>query len=288
MSKRLIFSIFITILLSSCGTIKKLNLRYQQKKAKQNFHVYLLLGQSNMAGRGKIHAIDTVVHPRVYMMDQDTTWTLAKNPLHFDHPKAVGTGLGLTFGKKIAEKDSTIQVGLIPCAVGGTSIDNWFIDQFHEASQSFPYNEAVARIEEGREKGTIKGVLWHQGESDSKKEVKVESYKEKFLAFRDSLKKDLEIDVPFVIGEVGHFLYNKRPFAKNLNAVFQNIAENHNNIGLVKTDSLAHKGDRIHFDAKSYRTLGARYAKKMLQLQENSMSDNQGIKEWAIFDLFNQ
>ncbi len=70
--------------------------------AKDHFMVFLLIGLSNMAGRGKIEAEDTVSHPRVLGMNKADAWVPAVDPLHFDKKRA-GVGLGMTFGKVVAE-----------------------------------------------------------------------------------------------------------------------------------------------------------------------------------------
>jgi len=266
--KRLLYLISFTLILSSCSTLRNFQKRKEQQKSKDNFHIYLLLGQSNMAGRGKIEGLDTIVHPRVFMLNQDTNWVLAKNPIHFDKPKYVGTGLGLTFGIEMAKQDSNVTIGLIPCAKGGSSIDNWINGSFHEGTKSYPYDEAIVRIKKGMKKGVVKGILWHQGESDcSVKSVQL--YEAKFLALKDSMEKDLKlISIPIVIGEVGHFLYDKRPSAEDLNKVFEKISGNNSCIGLVKSDSLNHKGDKLHFNSNSYRLLGLRYANEMIRVQQ--------------------
>ena len=67
---------------------------------KNNFHLYLLVGQSNMAGRGEIQQEDNTPHPRVLMLSKENRWQPAVEPLHFDKPDIVGTGPGLHSQKK--------------------------------------------------------------------------------------------------------------------------------------------------------------------------------------------
>ncbi|MEK7412141.1 MAG: sialate O-acetylesterase, partial [Planctomycetota bacterium] len=89
-----------------------------------NFHLYLLVGQSNMAGRGKPDEESTKPPPRVLMLTKDLQWVPASDPMHFDKPTA-GVGPGVTFGRCLAEANDKIRIGLIPCAIGGTSINVW-------------------------------------------------------------------------------------------------------------------------------------------------------------------
>lgn len=85
----------------------------------KDMELYLLIGQSNMAGRGKVDEESKQIHPRVFMLNKDGQWVPATDPLHFDKPSA-GVGPGLAFGKALAEAAPEVRIGLIPCAVGGT------------------------------------------------------------------------------------------------------------------------------------------------------------------------
>src|SRR5687768_2832446 len=70
--------------------------------SKENFHLFLLVGQSNMAGRGTVTPSDKEPNARVLMLSQSGQWVPAVDPLHFDKPKMVGVGLGRTFGLEVA------------------------------------------------------------------------------------------------------------------------------------------------------------------------------------------
>lgn len=88
--------------------------------AKEKLHLYLLIGQSNMAGRGVVEAKDRVAHPRALKFTKENTWAPATDPLHFDKPTIAGVGLGSSFARAMAEASPDATIGLIPCAVGGT------------------------------------------------------------------------------------------------------------------------------------------------------------------------
>ncbi|PZX49162.1 sialate O-acetylesterase [Algoriphagus chordae] len=235
--------------------------------SKENLHLYLLMGQSNMAGRGKIGALDTLTHPRVFMLDKAENWVPAQDPMHFDKPVA-GVGLGLTFGKIMANADNDIKIGLIPTAVGGSSINYWFADSLFHQTNTYPYDDMIRRAKKAMESGTLKGILWHQGESDSNTESSVNEYRQKFEAMLTALKTDLGIEsIPIVMGEIGYFFYPKAPYAERLNEIFFEIAASQKCIGLVSSEDLNHKGDETHFDSNSYHALGIRYAAKMQEIQ---------------------
>ncbi len=111
---------------------------------KNDFHLFLLAGQSNMAGRGEIEAQDKEIFPRVLTLSKDESWRLAVDPLHYDLPTA-GVGPGKMFGKIVADSDSRITVGLIPAAVGGSPISSWEPGGYFEPHQCHPYDDAIRR-----------------------------------------------------------------------------------------------------------------------------------------------
>ncbi len=106
--------------------------------AKEKFHLYLLVGQSNMAGRGKVEAEDKNPVANLLMLDKLNNWVPAVDPLHFDKPSA-GVGPGRTFGIAVAAAEPTITVGLIPCAAGGSPIDAWKPGAYHAQTKSHPW-----------------------------------------------------------------------------------------------------------------------------------------------------
>ncbi len=232
------------------------------------YDLYLLIGQSNMAGRGAIEPQDTIIDPRVFMLNKGGEWVAAKSPLHFDKP-AAGTGLGLTFGKQMADKTKR-KIGLIPCAVGGTNISMWMPGAYDRITKTHPYDDAIRRLKIALQQGELKGILWHQGEGDASTE-RAALYEQRFDSMLVYLQRDLQANIPgipVVIGELGQFYCLKNPKAAVLNKVLQHISESHKNIALVTTEGLSHRGDTLHFDAASQREFGNRYAKKMTRLEK--------------------
>ena len=146
---------------------------------KAEYDLYLLIGQSNMAGRGKVEAQDTTIHPQVFTLNKQNKWVPAKDPIHFDK-KIAGVGLGRTFGIEMAKANPKAKIGLIPCAVGGSPIDAWKPGGFHKQTKTHPWDDMEKRLKIALKNGTIKGILWHQGESDSNPE-KCDSYRTNLL-----------------------------------------------------------------------------------------------------------
>lgn len=236
--------------------------------AKNDFHLFLLVGQSNMAGRGLVAPEDRVADPRVLTLTQENEWQPAVDPIHFDKPVA-GVGLGRTFGMLIAEAHPDVTVGLIPCAAGGSPIATWQPGGYHKQTKSHPYDDAIMRAKIAMIQGTLKGILWHQGESDSNDESAV-VYEEKLHALIDRFRSKLNApDVPFIVGQMGQF--EERPWTdskKLVDKAHRHLPRALPHTAFVSSDGLSHKGDVIHFSADAYRELGRRYAEAYLDLIE--------------------
>ena len=237
---------------------------YAQTKPDRPLDLYILIGQSNMAGRAPITAENKDEHDdRVFMFTKDQQWVVARHPLHFDKPKSVGAGPGLSFGIAMAQANPKVQIGLIPCAVGGSPIEHWLPGAYDKATDTHPYDDAVIRIKAAMAYGTIKGILWHQGESNSKADqAKI------YLAQLTELISRVRAlvgnpKVPFIAGELGRY----RPVYANINVELAKLPASVPLTAVVSSEGLVHKGDTTHFDGPSVRELGKRYAAQMLKVQ---------------------
>lgn len=256
------------LLLFSSGATLKISANTPDK----NFHLYLLVGQSNMAGRGKADNLSYPKNPRLLMLTEQNEWVTAQDPLHFDKPKVTGVGPGLAFGQKMLgyESDSDVKIGLIPCAVGGTTIDMW-------QPGKDAYDDAIKRLHAAMQNGVVKGIIWHQGESDSdeeKSEVYLDKLKKLIELFREEIGNS---EVPFVAGELGYYrdnylLINNK--LKNLPTVVPHTA-------VATSIGLIHNGDGTHLDSESARRLGQRMAISMYELQlRNDNKSYAGGTNW--------
>lgn len=228
---------------------------------KESFDLYLLVGQSNMAGRGKVTEADQMPVEGVLMFNADQKWVPATDPLHFDKPKIAGVGLGRTFGLEIAEASPGKTIGLIPCAVGGTSIDVWKPGARDSATKTHPWDDAMVRAKAAMKDGTLRAILWHQGESDSSPEKSAE-YEAKLhdliARFRDELGSP---NVPFLVGQLGKF--DGKPWTESKHTVdkaHQDLPTKVTATAFVSAEGLVDGGDKTHFDAESMREFGRRYA----------------------------
>jgi hypothetical protein len=215
--------------------------------APTNMQLFLLMGQSNMAGRGEISEQDLITHPRIWMLTQDNTWVPARDPVHYDRTYA-GVGLASQFARDLAAAQPNVSIGLIPTAVGGSKISEW-------APGSLHLNNAIARARAASANGTLAGILWHQGESDATTSG-ASTYLAKFAALIGRLRADLDaFRVPVVAGELGLF----RAEHATLNPTLARIPERIPLAGFARADGLNHKGDSLHFDSPSLYEFGHRY-----------------------------
>jgi hypothetical protein len=232
---------------------------------KENFHLYLLVGQSNMAGRGKVEEQDRQPIPRVLVFNKENQWAPAIDPLHFDKTSA-GVGVGRSFARAMAEAQPDVTIGLIPCAVGGSPIDSWTPGGEHKQANAHPYDDMLRRAKLALPAGTLKGILWHQGESDSSA-LLAGAYEAKLHALIARMRKELDAaEVPFLAGQMGQFAERPWNDAKQLvDAAHRALPEKAPHTAFVSSDGLTDK-DGVHFDSPSYRELGRRYAYALLEL----------------------
>lgn len=233
----------------------------------ERFHLFLLVGQSNMAGRGQVTADDRRPHPRVLMLSQDGQWEPAVEPMHFDKPVA-GVGPGRAFGIALADASPDITIGLIPAAVGGSPIDAWRPGAYYEPTASHPWDDALRRAQRAMRDGTLRGILWHQGESDATADlapVYAAKLHDLVVRWRTALQAP---DVPFIVGQLGRFA--DRPwdtFRAEIDRAHRALRDTVPRVAFVSAEGLGHGGDGVHFDAESARVLGRRYAEAYQSLR---------------------
>ena len=137
-------------------------------------------------------------NPSILRLNAKLQWEVAREPLHVDIDvgKTCGVGPGLAFANEVLRiKGESVVVGLVPCAKGGTRIGQW-------SKGSSLYNELVRRASEsvkGGDGGTIRALLWYQGESDTVREEDAEDYRHKMENFIMDLRSDLHLPNLLVI-----------------------------------------------------------------------------------------
>jgi hypothetical protein len=238
-----------------------------QAETPKDMDLYLLVGQSNMAGRGKVDEESKQVNPRVFMLNKDGQWVPATDPMHFDKPSA-GVGPGLVFGKAMAEAAPDARIGLIPCAVGGTPLKLWSPGVQDPNTKAFPYDDTIRRVQLALKDGSLKGIIWHQGESDRPAtDFSRKQYTAKFTDFIARLRQDLNApQVPFVAGELPQLDEKFLEVNQRFNEMVQGLKSTVSNYACVSAKDLTDGGDKLHLDTNSARIFGQRYAEAMLQM----------------------
>jgi len=236
-------------------------IKVEKMPDKQNLWVFILAGQSNMAGRGFVEPGDTLQNTRILTITKDKQWILAKEPLHFYEPKYAGLDCGLSFGREMLNHvPDSVSIALIPCAVGGSSIQQWLGDSvFRNVQLLTNFKEKVSFA---KKYGTVKGILWHQGENDAITDriSKHEQNLEKLISeFRSIVGNN---QLPFLMGELGTFrpteIQNRYD---SINNIIHTVANNDINIFVISTDDLKCKADSIHFNSAGQRSMGWRFAR---------------------------
>jgi hypothetical protein len=233
-------------------------------------HLYLLIGQSNMAGRGTVEAIDSQPHPRVFALKLNHEWGPASEPLHWDKPERIGVGPGFAFGRAMADQNPSVRIGLIPAAVGGSSIRAWLAGAVHEQTNSHPWDDMVARTNHvlAQQGGDLKGAIWHQGESDSGDYT--DQYEAALVDLVQRLRKEFnKPNLPFVAAQLAPYYTETHPGALKINEIVSRLPELVSNTAYVTAEGLNHLGDGTHLDSASEREIGKRYADAMAKLDSN-------------------
>ena len=229
---------------------------------------FLLIGQSNMAGRGDIGDVPPIENKQCYMLRMGR-WQKMREPINPDRPIfsgrfRSGVGLGASFADSVANTFGW-RVGLIPCADGGTKLSQW-------APGELLFDHAVMMTKLACRTSRLSGILWHQGESDCGSDESVAAYKGKFIEMITALRRELGAeDLPLLIGELSEQIGEEwkvedRP--RKMNAVFQEIAATLPHTAVVSAKGLGLKPDNLHFNAVALREFGVRYFEAFSALTE--------------------
>lgn len=239
--------------------------------------IYLLIGQSNMAGRAPyVEAEDLNRLPRdqVFILnDQDAFVSIGPYPFinHYStiRKSAAQIGPGVSFAEAMLEARPNEPVYLISNARGGTSIKEWVKGTEY-------YNEAVRRTRIAQTQGTLRGILWHQGETDYRqirsqptpetRHAAMEAYFDLLHQFIADLRADLnEPTVPFIAGQVNRSFtgFNERVLQLPADVPYSAV---------VSTEGLETM-DESHFDRDAMEKLGRRYADALLKMLSHSEKD---------------
>lgn len=229
--------------------------------------LYLLIGQSNMAGRGYINEALGDLNPinNTYLLTPGLSWEVASNPLN--KYSSIRKELSMQrispaygFATEVLGK-TTNPVGLIVNAQGGSSMAMWT-----KGSAEGLYEKSLLRAKEAQKWGKIKAILWHQGESNSGSSS-VTAYPAQLKAMVDNFRSELnEPNLYFVAGELAY--WRGGGTASNaFNNMIRTISTFIPNSDYVSAEGLTPLIDASdpHFDRASNIELGKRYASKVLE-----------------------
>lgn len=237
--------------------------------------LWLLCGQSNMKGRGFMPE-EPKNDPRIVKMHKmDDQWYLARHPLHltgdaktFQGHDNAGVGPGLAFAEVLAAQDKTVAIGLVPCAVGGSSIKLWqkgaklYEDALRRAKLALQTTAPV--------KARFRGILWLQGEANANAQ-ELPLHTERLRAMIEAFRTDLaQPDLPFIACTIGEMQPEPRlSDLKAMNDIQLALPRNVPHTACVDARDLkTHIGDNVHFDTAAQNEIGKRFADKFLQMTQ--------------------
>lgn len=247
----------------------------------RDMKLFLCAGQSNMAGRGSLAELtDAEKAPvkNVWFLDAKGAWQPAVAPMHAEdfggRQEKFGecVSLAFFFAREYAKAHPDEVVGMVPCAVGGTSISHWTGPSKNHPDGMDCYAYAAKRIEIAKANGTFVGILWHQGESDSatkgprengrrtwKVKYDAKKYRSSFVKVMEAFRKvcgDTTGYLPVVVaGELGPFTGG----AAEYNAALGDVVKSVHNSTFASSAGTTGQRDELHFTTEDCRTMGRRY-----------------------------
>ena len=251
-----------------------------------DFHIYLCFGQSNMEGNARIEEQDLQgVSDRFKMMAtvDDLERQRVKGQWYTAVPPLCRQNTGLTpadyFGRTLVETlPENIRVGVINVAIGGCHIETFLPDSIANyvekrapgwmkgmlaAYDNDPYARLVEMARLAQKDGVIKGILVHQGESNTGDPRWPYQLKKVY----DNLTNDLGLQgqvIPLLVGEVVNS--DRGGVCAGHNEVIARVPSVIPQAHVISSSGCTNTFDLLHFDAAGYRELGKRYGRKMLQL----------------------
>lgn len=220
-------------------------------------HSFLLIGQSNAAGRGflkETEPLDTC-NDKLKVL-RNGRWQTMYRPVNPDRPYS-GSCLAESFAKSYSDVHPDVEIGIIPCADGGTSLEQW-------KPGELLLDNAINCAKLAMRTSHLVGVLWHHGEGDCAPE-RYPLYQQRFTTIMDELRKCLKIpNLPILIGGLGDFL-SKCTLSEDLknyhhmNNTLRKIAEEYLNCAYVSAEGLGANPDNLHFSAIALKEFGIRY-----------------------------
>lgn len=239
----------------------------QYSGPREKLHIYLLIGQSNMAGRAAIPNEDKGPMEGCFMFDRENWWLPASNPLNrystiISNTSNQRLNPGYMFAKTMRKNNPNVSIGLICNARGATAIEKWMPGTMY-------YDQAIKRVKTARATGVFKGVLWHQGEGN-KDDTEYLGKLKKLIA---QMRKDLgDENMFFVAGGIHES--ETLPLGKIINPQLARLPSEVPFTGFAGSEGLNTFDGKAHFGPEEMKTLGRRYAEAMTELEKKADADN--------------
>ena len=232
------------------------------EKELKNLDIYLVIGQSNMAGRAQIREEDQDEIKNTYLFtgNEDPAWVKATNPINrystvrksMDMQRL---SLAYSFAQSIIKARPENEIGLVANAKGGTKIVQWL-------PGTELYEAAIKQTKKAIAYGTLKGIIWHQGEGDCDP-LRIDMYLGRLEVLINAIREEFDDQtIPFIAGQL--FENEKR---KPFNDMLLELPKFIRNSG-VATSEGTKAFDGTHYDSKSAILLGRRYADEILKFIE--------------------
>ena len=222
-------------------------------------HAFLLIGQSNMAGRGYLSEARELDTSHIFTL-RNGRWHPMFRPINPDRHHS-GVNLAESFAEQYAAKHN-VDVGLICCADGGTRLEQWMPGEIL-------FDNAVFQAKQAMRSAEIVGILWHQGESDSTPAL-YPTYQSRFEKMMSALREATGLqDVPLILGGLGDFLVHYGlPDYVHVNRALESIAQSNEMTGFVSAQGLTSNPDNLHFNAQSLYEFGLRYLEEFEKINK--------------------
>ncbi|XP_022772216.1 probable carbohydrate esterase At4g34215 [Durio zibethinus] len=260
-----------------------------QNLLQHKLNIIILAGQSNMAGRGGvandtstgIPTWDGVVppqcqpNPSIFRLSADLAWVQAREPIHadIDARKTNGIGPGMSFANAVLSKDPNFGlVGLVPCAIGGTTISEW-------QKGEFLYEQLVKRAQMALQSGVYRAMLWYQGETDTINQDDVELYKGRLKRFFNDLRSDLHAPM-LPIFQVA-LASGEGPYIEEVREA--QLKTGLPNVKCVDAKGLPLEPDRLHLTTPSQVKLGEMLADAFLRFIPSPLQGNDASPNFSSF-----
>ncbi len=227
-------------------------------EAPRDMKLVLCIGQSNMAGRGKMKDCDREKVPGAYKFNRDDKWVAACAPYHFDRAYSA-VGPVDEFVRLYLKEHPGESLGVVPCAVGGSGVATWVAEGKKGPGKNF--TRALERAKAAKANGEYIAILWHQGETDAAKydaRSLMKTYPGRVKGLAEALRAELGGEVPFIVGEIGRWQRGDGDHAAKINPCINKVAEVLPKCAVVSSEGLKNQ-DRHHFDRAGQIELGKRY-----------------------------